>query len=48
MRWIQEIGIALCVAAICVIVVPTARAGDGNRQTVITFSSPVEVPGGSA
>ena len=35
----------LFLAALCVLVVPTAMADDWNRETVITFSGPVEVPG---
>jgi hypothetical protein len=42
---LKGIGIALCLAVVCVLVVPTASADDWNRKTVITFSGPVEVPG---
>src|ERR1022692_5155272 len=35
----------LFLAALCVLVVPTAMADDWNSETVITFSGPVEVPG---
>jgi hypothetical protein len=35
----------LFLAALWVLVVPTAMADDWNRETVITFSGPVEVPG---
>jgi hypothetical protein len=45
MKLLKEIGIALCLAMLCVLVVSTARADDWNRKTVITFSGPVEVPG---
>lgn len=45
MKLLKGLGIALCLAVLCVIVVPTARADDWNRKTVITFKSPVEVPG---
>jgi len=31
--------------ALCVLVTPLAMADDWNRETVITFSGPVEVPG---
>src|SRR5580704_8083823 len=42
MRLLKGIGIAL---GLCVLAVQTARAGDWNRKTVISFSGPVEVPG---
>jgi hypothetical protein len=45
MKLLKGIGIALCLAVLCAIVVPTAKADDWNRKTVITFSGPVEVPG---
>ena len=45
MKLLKGIGIALCLTALCVLVVPTATADDWNRKTVITFSGPVEVPG---
>jgi hypothetical protein len=45
MKLLKGIGIALCLAVLCVLVVSTARADDWNRKTVITFSGPVEVPG---
>ncbi len=45
MKLFKGLGIALCLAVLCVIVVPTAKADDWNRKTVITFSGPVEVPG---
>jgi hypothetical protein len=45
MKLLNGIGIALCLAVLCVLVVTTAKADDWNRKTVITFSGPVEVPG---
>src|SRR5271166_7057455 len=45
MKLLKGLGIALCLAVLCVLVVPTATADDWNRKTVITFSGPVEVPG---
>jgi hypothetical protein len=45
MKLLKGLGFALCLAVICAFVVPTARADDWNRKTVITFSGPVEVPG---
>ena len=37
--------IALSVFAVCSFALPTALADDSNRKTVVTFSTPVEVPG---
>ncbi len=45
MKLLKGLGIALCLVVLCAIVVPTARADDWNRKTVITFKDPVEVPG---
>jgi len=45
MKLLKGLGIALCLAVMFVLVVPTATADDWNRKTVITFSGPVEVPG---
>jgi len=45
MKLFKALGIALCLAVLCLLVVPTATADDWNRKTVITFSGPVEVPG---
>src|SRR5271157_5577406 len=45
MKLLKETGIAFCLAVLCVLVVPIARADDWNRKTVVTFSGPVEVPG---
>jgi len=45
MKLLKGIGIALCLAVLCVLVAPTASADESNRKTVITFSGPVEVPG---
>lgn len=45
MKLLKGLGIALCLAVLCVLVVPTANADDWNRKTVISFSGPVEVPG---
>ncbi len=45
MKLLKELGIALCLTVLCLLVVSTARADDWNRKTVVTFSSPFEVPG---
>jgi hypothetical protein len=45
MKLLNGVGVALCLAGLCVLAVPTATADESNRKTVITFSGPVEVPG---
>ena len=45
MKLLNGLGIALSLAVVCLLVVPTATADDWNRKTVITFSGPIEVPG---
>jgi hypothetical protein len=45
MKLLKGLGTALGLAVLCVLVVPRALADDWNRETVITFSGPVEVPG---
>src|SRR5580692_3517522 len=45
MKLLKGLGIALCLAVVCLLVVPTATADDWNRKTVITLSGPIEVPG---
>ena len=45
MKLSKMLATAFCLIALCVLVVPTATADDSNKETVITFSGPVEVPG---
>ncbi|MGZ4733811.1 MAG: hypothetical protein ACXVZH_16885 [Terriglobales bacterium] len=45
MKSIKTLATVFCLAALCLLVVSTARADESNRETVITFSGPVEVPG---
>lgn len=45
MKLLKGLGTVLCLAVLCILVVPAAMADDWNRKTVITFSGPVEVPG---
>jgi hypothetical protein len=45
MKLLKGVGVILCLAMLCVLAVPTASADDWNKETVITFSGPVEVPG---
>jgi hypothetical protein len=45
MKLLKGLGILLCLAVLCVLVVPAASADEWNRKTLITFSGPVEVPG---
>jgi hypothetical protein len=45
MKLFKMLASALCLFVLFVLAVPTAKADDWNRETVITFSGPVEVPG---
>ncbi len=45
MKLFKTLATVFCLLALCVLVVPTATADDWNRETVVTFSGPVEVPG---
>jgi len=45
MKLFKMLASALCLFVLCVLVVPAVMADDWNRETVITFSQPVEVPG---
>jgi len=45
MKLFKMLASALCLFVLCVLVVPAVMADDWNRETLITFSQPVEVPG---
>lgn len=45
MKSSKTLATIFCLAVLCAVAVPTARADDWNRKTIITFSGPVEVPG---
>jgi hypothetical protein len=45
MKLFKMLATLFCLIALCALVVPIAAADDWNRETVITFSGPVEVPG---
>jgi hypothetical protein len=45
MKLFRTLATVFCLVALCALVVPTATADDWNRETVVTFSGPVEVPG---
>src|SRR5580658_4738909 len=45
MKLFKQLGIALSLVVLCALAMPTAKADDWNRKTVITFSGPVEIPG---
>ena len=45
MKLLKTLATIFCLIALCAFVVPTATADDWNRETVVTFSGPVEVPG---
>jgi LPXTG-motif cell wall-anchored protein len=48
MKLIRALATLLCLAVLCLLVVPAATADNWNNKTVITFSGPVEVPGSGA
>ena len=45
MKLFKILTTAFCLVALCMFVAPTATADDWNRETIVTFSGPVEVPG---
>jgi hypothetical protein len=45
MKSFKVLTIAFCLFALCALIVPTVSADELDRQTVVTFSGPVEVPG---
>src|ERR1017187_4474472 len=45
MKFLKTLATIFCLVALCAFMVPTATADDWNRETVITFSGRVEVPG---
>lgn len=45
MKLSKMLATAFCLITLCVFIVPAATADDSNKETVITFSGPVEVPG---
>ncbi len=45
MKSLRMLSIALCLAAACAFLTPTAVADEWNHLTYVTFSAPVEVPG---
>jgi hypothetical protein len=45
MKLFKGLASLLCLAALCAFIVPAASADEWNKETVITFSGPVEVPG---
>jgi hypothetical protein len=45
MKSFKALTIAFCLFALCALIVPTVSADELDRQTVVTFSGPVEVPG---
>src|SRR5271166_1370340 len=45
MKLFKLLTTGFCLFAMCLLVVPTVTADDWNRETVVTFSAPVEVPG---
>jgi LPXTG-motif cell wall-anchored protein len=45
MKMFEKLATAFSLVALCMLVAPTARADDWNRETVVTISGPIEVPG---
>jgi hypothetical protein len=45
MKTLKMLATAFCLFALCLLVTPSAIAGDWDRETVVNFSAPVEVPG---
>jgi len=45
MKLFKVLATVFCLFALCLLVVPTVTADELNRETVVTFSGPVEVPG---
>lgn len=45
MKLFKTLATVFCLVVLCALVVPTATADDWSRETVVTFSGPVEVPG---
>jgi hypothetical protein len=45
MKLLKAFASAFCLVALCLLVVPTVTADELNRETIVTFSGPVEVPG---
>jgi hypothetical protein len=45
MNYLKAVPTVLCAAIIATALVPSVKADDWNRKTVITFSQPVETPG---
>jgi hypothetical protein len=48
MKLLTSLGTGLCLTVLCVLAAPKSKADEWNRKTVVTFSSPVEVPGTGA
>src|ERR1700726_3469926 len=46
MDFLKAVPTVLCAAIIATVISPNVKADDWNRKTVISFSQPVETPGG--
>jgi LPXTG-motif cell wall-anchored protein len=46
MRLSKALSIMACLVAVCLFAMPSAIADSTNRETKVTFSAPVEIPGG--
>lgn len=45
MKLFTRVFILICMFSVCLFVVPGASADEWNKKTVVTFNTPVEVPG---
>lgn len=48
MKLLKTLAAVICLVALCAFAAPAALADDHNKETVVTFSAPVEVPGVNA
>ncbi|MGB7987216.1 MAG: hypothetical protein WCF54_18785 [Terracidiphilus sp.] len=48
MTLLKGFGTGLCLTALCVLIVPKAKADDFDRKSLVTFTAPVEVGGSGA
>jgi hypothetical protein len=45
MRIITALGLCLCGVMLCALLSPSTKADEWNKETIATFSAPVEIPG---
>ena len=47
MKRLIAVAAAFCLVFIASVMTPSANAQNGDRKSVVTFSEPVEIPGGT-